>query len=380
MLAQLSVHHDPLDQLNGCAPLRDKLQAIHQVIQGQLGGIDRIAAALYDPRSDLVKTFLDSAAAEDPPLRCYQARLSDSPSLCEILRTGLPRIVDDLATQYSPTSPVARHLIGLDYASSYTMPMYCHGALLGFLFFDSCRKGRFDTAAVHALDVFGHLIALVILQDLSRLRTLAGAVKAARDLTHHRDMETGAHLDRMAYYARLIARRLAPRHGLSDEYVEKVFLFAPLHDVGKIGLPDSVLRKPGSLTPEEFELVKTHTTRGREIVDALVADFGLADLEDVEALRNIAAYHHEAINGSGYPMGLADKQIPLEARIIAVADVFDALTSRRPYKRAWDNDEAFAMLGQMAGVKLDRDCVEALAASRAEVEDIQRRFREDVIG
>ena len=164
----------------------------------------------------------------------------------------------------------------------------------------------------------------------------------------------------MSYYARLIARHLAPRYGLSDEYVEKVFLFAPLHDVGKIGLPDSVLQKPGKLTAEEFELVKTHTLRGREIVDTLIADFELGDLEDVEALRNIAAYHHEAINGTGYPLGLAGSEIPLEARIIAVADVFDALTSRRSYKHAWSNDEAFALLRQLAGVKLDRDCVEVL--------------------
>src|SRR5262245_56980956 len=160
----------------------------------------------------------------------------------------------------------------------------------------------------------------------------------------------------------------------------KTFLFAPLHDVGKIGLPDSVLHKEGKLTPEEFELVKTHPLRGREIVDTLIADFGLVGLEDVEALRNIAAYHHEALNGSGYPLGLSDGKIPLEARIIAVADVFDALTSRRPYKRAWSNDEAFALLRELAGVKLDAECVEALVSRRAEVEEIQRQFREDPYG
>jgi HD-GYP domain-containing protein (c-di-GMP phosphodiesterase class II) len=115
-------------------------------------------------------------------------------------------------------------------------------------------------------------------------------------------------------------------------------------------------------------------------VDTLAADFGLADLEDVEALRNIAAFHHEAFNGSGYPLGLAGGEIPLEARIIAVADVFDALTSVRPYKRAWSNEEAFSMLRQLAGVKLDRDCVAALVNQGREVEEIQRRFREDVYG
>jgi HD-GYP domain-containing protein (c-di-GMP phosphodiesterase class II) len=374
------VCRDPLEQLNRTVPLREKLRAIHRVIQERLDSIDRIAAAVYDPRSDLLKTFVESAITDDLSLRHYQAHLGKSPALCDILRSGSPRVIDDLTALGHSPAPHTQHLIDLGYASSYTMPMCCHGASFGLLFFDSCRKGRFDAGTRHALDVFGHLIALVIIHDLSRLRILAGAVKAARDLAHHRDMETGAHLDRMAYYARAIARRLAPRHDLDDAYVEKIFLFAPLHDVGKIGLPDSVLRKPGELTPEEFELVKTHTVRGREIVDTLVADFGLTDLEDVEALRNIAAYHHEAVNGTGYPHGLVDGQIPLEARIIAVADVFDAVTSRRCYKRAWSNDEAFELLAQMAGHKLDRDCVEALADCRGEVEEIQSRFREDAIG
>ena len=162
--------------------------------------------------------------------------------------------------------------------------------------------------------------------------------------------------------------------------MEKIFLFAPLHDVGKIGIPDEILRKPGRLTEEEFEIMKTHTRLGREIVDSLVANFGLGDLPDIESLRNIATYHHEALNGSGYPLGLVESEIPLEARIIAVADVFDALTNQRPYKRAWNNDEAFVALQQLAGLKLDRDCVAAMLNRRAEVEEIQQKFRDDPNG
>jgi HD-GYP domain-containing protein (c-di-GMP phosphodiesterase class II) len=374
------VYQDTLEQLNQNVPLHDKIQAIHRVLQDRLGGIERVAAALYEPTTDLVKTFVDSSDEADLPLRHHQARLTESHSLQEILRSGRPRVLNDLAAAGDHPPPYARRILGQGYASSYTMPMYYSGAFFGFLFFDSRLLDRFTPEVLHDLDVFGHLIALVIIHDLSRLRTLANAVKAARDLTHHRDVETGAHLDRVAYYARLIARELARLHDLADEFVEKIFLFAPLHDVGKIGLPDRVLHKPGALTAEEFELVKTHTVRGREIVDTLAADFGLADLEDVEALRNIAAFHHEAFNGSGYPLGLAGGEIPLEARIIAVADVFDALTSVRPYKRAWSNEEAFSMLRQLAGVKLDRDCVAALVNQRLEVEEIQRRFREDVYG
>ena len=370
---------DTLQELNKNISLSDKVRAIHKVVEERIGGIERISAAIYDPKTDLVKTFVDSSGTAQPLVH-YQAKLSESHSLHEVFATGQSRVVNDLAVFAGAPHYHTQQMADQGYRSSYTMPMYYSSAFFGFLFFDSRRKGRFDPATLHSLDVFGHLLALVIIHELSRMRTFAGAIKAARDLTHHRDMETGAHLDRMAYYARLIARALADKHNLDDTYVEKIFLFAPLHDVGKIGLPDNILRKPGQLTDEEYDLMKTHTLRGKEIVDSLVANFGLGDMEDIEALRNIAAYHHEAINGSGYPMGLADGEIPLEARIIAVADVFDALTSRRPYKRAWSNTEAFAVLEQMAGIKFDRDCVQALLDHTAEVEEIQNRFREDPYG
>jgi len=123
--------------------------------------------------------------------------------------------------------------------------------------------------------------------------------------------------------------------------------------------------------------MRTHARRGREIIDDLISNFGLDHFDYVNVLRNIAEYHHEAINGTGYPEGKKGTQIPLEARIVAVADVFDALTSERPYKKAWSNDEAFAMLRKMAGEQLDRDCVDAIIYNRKEVEEIQEHFIEN---
>jgi len=116
------------------------------------------------------------------------------------------------------------------------------------------------------------------------------------------------------------------------------------------------------------------------MIDELLVSFGLEGVEHVDILRNIAAYHHESINGSGYPEGKAGDEIPLEARIVAVADVFDALTSRRAYKEAWSNDDAFATLQTMAGDKLDKDCVEALLKHRDDVEDVQARYKENTRG
>jgi HD-GYP domain-containing protein (c-di-GMP phosphodiesterase class II) len=254
--------------------------------------------------------------------------------------------------------------------------MFLEGDLIGILFFNSYGKDAFADDLIHYLDLFGHLVSLVIINELTTLQTLVGTVQVARSFTHLRDVETLAHLDRMARYARLIANAVAAQFGFDDEFVEHVFLFAPLHDIGKIGVPDSVLLKPGALNAEEERIMKSHVQMGLEMVDRLLTDFGLQSLRHVRILRNIVEHHHEAVDGSGYPRGLRGDEIPIETRIVVVADVFDALTSRRPYKPAWSNDRAFAHLRSQAGVKLDHDCVSALERNRVAVEEIQARFAE----
>lgn len=120
--------------------------------------------------------------------------------------------------------------------------------------------------------------------------------------------------------------------------------------------------------------MKTHTTRGREIIDTLVQNFNIKCIKDIDMIRNIVAYHHESMDGNGYPKGLVGQNIPLEARIVAVADVFDALTSVRPYKSAWSNEQAFSELERLSKFKLDPDCVAALLDSQDAILKIQSSF------
>ncbi len=181
-----------------------------------------------------------------------------------------------------------------------------------------------------------------------------------------RDPETGAHLLRMANYTRMIAEKL----GLPENEQQLLLDAAPMHDIGKVGTPDSILLKPGRLTPEEFEIMKKHTVMGYEI---------LRDSKSL-VLRTaavIAWTHHERYDGAGYPNGLKGEDIPLYGRIAAVADVFDALTSSRPYKPAWEMDRAREFLLESRGRHLDPGCVDAFLSDWSSVLAIHERYHDD---
>jgi len=365
-----------LEELNRNVPLSQKLTAIHRALNRQLPMVDRVSVAVYDPKTDLLKTFLHSSGGIDPLPR-HQARLSEVRSLREVVESGQARIVNDLPAHYRGPDEHSRKLAAQGYGSSFTQPMYFNGMLFGFVFFNAYSKHAFHSSQFPLLELYGRLVSLTVTGELAVLHTMLAAIKVARDMTAFRDVETGAHLDRMARYARLIAKALAPRFGFSDEYVEHVFLFAPLHDIGKIAIPDRILFKEKGLTAAEFERMKEHTRKGREMIDSILSEFGLNTLPYVDVLRNITEFHHERLDATGYPKQLRGKEIPIEARIIAVADIFDALTSRRPYKHAWSNEEAFALLRSLEGTKIDADCVAALIAQQDKIEALQAQFKDD---
>ena len=186
----------------------------------------------------------------------------------------------------------------------------------------------------------------------------------------HRDPETHEHIMRMSNYSRLIARQL----GLSHDDCELLLRASPLHDIGKIGTPDHILLKPGKLTVEEFEIMKQHTVIGERILATSSSPI-------LQAGAKIAIAHHEKWDGSGYPGGLKGEAIPLFGRIVAVADVFDALTSERPYKKAWDNERATALIRESSGQHFDPMCVDAFFAVWDEVLEIKEQHRDsDVHG
>jgi HD-GYP domain-containing protein (c-di-GMP phosphodiesterase class II) len=373
----MNEHHDILQELNKKISLRDKLIATHQSVSEIFPFIVRIAIAIYDPETSVLKTYLHSSGEENP-LDNYQTLLDDAPSLKEILQKGLPRVANNLLTFDDGKHEHTRRIGRQGYAASYTLPMFNNGTFFGFIFFNANEKDVFDENVLRQVDVYGHLISLMVLNELTSIKTLTAAVKTTGSITHLRDPETGSHLDRMSRYSRLIASTLANKYKLDDSYIEHIFMFAPLHDIGKIGIPDRILLKPDKLDDNERKTMKSHVEKGRGMIDDLLGNFGLENVEHLDMLRNIAEFHHEAVNGKGYPSGKKGDEIPLEARIIAVADVFDALTSKRPYKEAWDNERAINMLNKLAGETLDQDCVDALLKNVDKIEEIQQKFTENM--
>ncbi len=215
-------------------------------------------------------------------------------------------------------------------------------------------------------------------ERILNLETRDLTIFALAKLAESRDSETGAHLERVRSYSKILAQQLAqdPRftRQVDPEFIRLIYLTSPLHDIGKVAIPDAVLLKPGKFTPEEFRVMQTHTLHGAATLDAALQRFPGAKY--LQMARDIAASHHEQYAGGGYPHGLKGEQIPLAARIVAVADVYDALTSKRVYKEAFDHDHARTIIANGSGVQFDPAIVEAFIRAQKAFTGVRQRFAE----
>jgi putative two-component system response regulator len=212
-------------------------------------------------------------------------------------------------------------------------------------------------------------------EEIAQTRDIALLTLAK--LAESRDNETGLHLERMAAYSRLLAEALragpyAPQ--VAGDFIEHLFKSSPLHDIGKVGIPDSILLKPGPLTAEEFAVMRTHAANGGDTLRAVLRHYSQRTFLDMA--MEICYHHHERWDGKGYPHGLAGDAIPLPARIVAVADAYDAITSDRPYKRAFDHAEAVRRITVDRDRHFDSVLVDAFLACAAEFPRIQARFKD----
>jgi putative two-component system response regulator len=306
--------------------LRQTLQAEHR-LQFALDGAKALALARGEQRPDLI--LLDVMMPGLSGLQVCQA-LKDDPAT-----RAIPVIfVTALADEAHETEGFAAGAV--DYITKPISPPLVRARVrthLSLVRVDELRATR-----------------------LQIIRTLGRAAE-------YKDNETGLHVVRMSHYAQILARQA----GLGEALADKVFHAAPMHDVGKLGIPDRILQKPGPLDADEWTVMKRHPEIGAEIL----GDCGSMLMA---MARRIALGHHEKWDGSGYPAGLAGEAIPLEARIVAIADVFDALTSVRPYKPAWPIERAVALLQEQRGKHFDPALVDHFVAALPEVLAQRERF------
>lgn len=218
------------------------------------------------------------------------------------------------------------------------------------------------SSAVVKARVKTHL-SLVDAEELRRTRLQV--IQRLGRASEYKDNETGMHVMRMSHYAKVIALG----YGFSAEEADNLFNAAPMHDIGKIGIPDSIMLKPGKLTSEEFAVMKTHPEIGAEIL-------GASDSDLIELAKLVSLTHHEKFDGTGYPNQLKGDNIPIEGRIVALADVFDALTSVRPYKDAWSIEDAMAHINNEKNKHFDPQLVEVFEQQMTQILEIKERWKD----
>ena len=356
--------------------LNKKFGALHKELKQYFPFVVHISVALYDPKTDDIKTFLYSPG-ENSPLTHYRTKLSKAGWLDSLRHSHRSRVIDELDSSVLGNQTHSQRIGAAKYKSSYTAPLWDGKKFLGFVFFDADQRHVFSERVTRQLDLFVKIIALMVENALRSLTVLTGGLHLLREISRFRDDETSDHLIRMSYYSELIAREIAGELGRDDEWVEYVRLFAPLHDIGKITTPDSILFKPGELDGAEAEVIRQHAARGEEILRAMIRSLELEQIPHIEGLLHIARHHHECWDGTGYPDGLKGDGIPAEARIVKVSDVFDALTSTRCYKPAWPLERAEAFLQAGAGLHFDPRCVEVFLAKKEEILNIRKRAQND---
>lgn len=286
------------------------------------------------------------------------------------------RVINDLSDM-SHTTQIAR-LIQIGHNSSYTTPIYYRDHNLGFIFINATTVGFFNDQHVQAEVAFlTQLIASLFTQLYENQRHFQSSLAIALNMGHARDPETKEHLIRMGKYSEVLARALsADNKEITYQFIHRIRLYAPFHDIGKYRIPDNILFSDRKFSDDDRKVMNQHTIYGEEMIDDVISitDNHSISEEEVRFLKNIIRHHHERYDGMGLPDKLEAQQIPLEARIVTLADVFDALLSKRAYKKEWSLDEVMNYIEENSGVMFDPKCVSALKSNLELLMFIREQF------
>lgn len=313
--------------------------------------------------------------------RFYETPLSET-IFDSAIKTGLPAIINNLEVYRGkhPESAWLRRVIEDGTRASLILPLKVRGENAGAIFFFNKEANVYNEEHLEFLRFLSAHISTVF-EKIFLMRELAlTTVMGLANLAEKRDLETGQHIKRLKHYSRALTIELATNSAywdkIDEEFIRDIFDFSPLHDIGKVGIPDAILRKPGKLTAEEFENMKKHTVIGWEILESVEENLKSKGFTFFKMGIDIVYCHQEKFNGTGYPRGLKEENIPLSARIVCVCDVFDACSLQRVYKEAYSFEDSYRIIEEGRGTHFDPFVVDAFMNIRGKIREIYSRFRD----
>lgn len=354
------------------------LEFVFQHFRGYLP-FNRVGIALVDEDSEFINNR--KVVSEEPLLYLgYEIPFSQT-ALDEVIKAGIPRVINNLEvySQRNPDAIWTSRMLGEGICATLILPLKVRDVAVGAIFFCHPQANVYNEDHLEFLRFLSPHISTVFEKSFLMRELALTTVMGLANLAEKRDLETGQHIKRIRYYSRALAIEMATnsiyKEKIDEEFIQDIYDFSPLHDIGKVGIPDAILRKPSRLTPEEFADMKKHTVIGKEILEAIEENLKGKGFSFFRMGIEIVYCHQEKFDGSGYPEGLKGKDIPLSARIVSVCDVFDACSLERVYKQAYSLEESYRIVEEGKGTHFDPVVVEAFRNIREKVEKIYHRFR-----
>lgn len=374
-----------IENLNKNIPFNETLKYIFSSFSEYIP-YTHIGVALIDDKGKIIKASYgvhnDYHKNLGKRLLGLKADIDDT-SLRKVMEHGSERIINDLESyvRKRPSKKYNEILLEEGVRSSITFPLKNNnGIVVGIIFFSSNIKHAYNKEHIKFLKTLANSIMFSLEKDILNQDMIISSTLALASLTDERDPETGEHLQRMSTYSRIIAELLSEeekyKRVIDVNYINDIERFSPLHDIGKVAIRDDILLKPGRLTSEEFEIMKKHALYGAKVMRMADENIKKRGRSIFSMAIEIAEGHHEKWDGSGYPYGKSGEDIPLSARIVAMADVLDALTSRRPYKEPFSFEASVKMIEEGSGKHFDPYIVRLFKENIKVIEKTYLEFKE----
>lgn len=364
----------------GCTP-SDILDRLYKEFREDIP-FERVSIVLTNNEGQIYLNELRHKKASN----MLQGRLVDAEdtSLSEVFRRQEPRIINDYQDYFAqkPSSELTAMLLEEGIRSSMAYPLVVNGIGIGALIFASSTPNAYNGDLLAKARILTNILAVAVEKTILVDDLILASITGLAKLVEAKDSETGLHLQRIQNYSKIIAEQLSTtskyQRVIDEQFIEDIYKFSPLHDIGKVGIADGILLKPAKLTEEEFAVMKRHTVIGAEVLKKSSNNLLRRGRHFFDMAIQIALGHHEKYDGTGYPYGLAGEAIPLSARIVSLADVFDALTSKRVYKQPIDIDVSFKMVADESGSHFDPDIVQAMLDRRLDIIEICELYKENI--